>query len=341
LDLRYDTIKFDGDQGVKFNQADLDRLTQALFLFARKPVSDTLVLSGGVRIEQAETSGKNNTYNTADDEPFLPNPWGAPIPNPNYPAQPIPNESFDKTVTKQGWAADFSLSWQATDSFALWAGYDRIYHYPALDEVASYQGFALPDPFNENLDPETGHNFEIGAKYRDETWTASATLFYMILCGEIAYDSVINQNVNIGDTSRLGADLDLEWKKENYGASAHCALVRAQFDGGPNDGKTVPLVPSMYTTTSFWIKPVDSLHLRATHHWTASQFGGGDKNNVEQKMDPYHLVNLSAELTINPKLKLFFKIDNLFDQQYASTAYSQGYYPGSGRGFYGGLNLEL
>ncbi len=321
VDLFYDTLDFEGNQGAKLNFAEFSRITAGPFLFAQKPATETITLSGGARFEAARTSGENRQYDT----------FGV----------LIPEDSYDTSVTKKSWAGEISMNWQPSETVSLWVGYDRVYRYPALDEVASYQGFALSVPFNKNLDPETGNNFEIGTKYRDETWTASATLFYLTLDGEIAYDSSTNQNVNIGDTTRYGADLELAFKKKNYGISTLWSLVNATFDSGENDGKTVPLVPSVHGATILWAKPVKPLRLSATHTWTDRQYNGGNVENDSRQIKAYSLFGLRADLTCNEHLHIFLKINNLFDKQYASSAYFSGYYSGSGRGIYGGISLEF
>lgn len=347
LDLFYDTIDLSGDQGITFNHAQLSRITVGPFLFAQKEVTETLSLSGGARYECAYTTGKNKQYTKADFEPFIYNPWGQPAPNPNYPAQPDPTTSFDGTVRKTGWADNLSLNWQATDSFSAWLGYSRIYRYPSLDETASYQGFAQADPLNKNLDPEQGHDFETGVKYRSECWSASATLFYLTLENEIGYEPAYNnlgqgQNINLGATKHIGSDLNLSYEKETYGASTMLSFVKAKFDGGPNDGNSVPLVPEFQNTTELWFRPVKPLRISGTLTWLSDQFEGGDFTNTRtEKLDSYTLFGLRADWTIGQHVTVFAKIDNLTDKRYATNAYNSGYYPGQGRSFYAGASLEF
>jgi len=41
------------------------------------------------------------------------------------------------------------------------------------------------------------------------------------------------------------------------------------------------------------------------------------------------------------KIKLYFKADNILDEEYTSSAYSGGYYPGAGQTFQLGMSVEL
>lgn len=343
IDLFYDTLAFSGDQGVTVNQAELSRITVGPFLFVQKELIETLSLSGGSRYEIALTKGKNREYNKSDFPPFIPGPfpWSPPMPNPNYPPKPNPATSFEGDFKKTGLAHEISLNWQPAENFSVWIGYDRVYRYPALDESAAYQGFPLSDPLNENLDPEQGHNFETGAKYHSGSWSASATLFYLALENEIGYDSVKKLNENLGATEHIGFDLDLSYEKENYGASTMWSLVRATFDGGPNDGNAVPLVPELQNTTAVWFKPLKRVRVSGTHLWRSAQFQGGDFNNTQREIKSYGLFGLKTDIFITKQVSLFFKVDNLADKPYLSSAYSGAYYPGTGRSFSAGITMEL
>ncbi|VGO20347.1 TonB-dependent receptor [Pontiella sulfatireligans] len=343
IDLFYDTLDFDGDRETSVNDADLDRITAGPFLWAKQPVSDAISISGGARFEYARTDGKNKQLNTYTEEEFLDNPWGVLIPNPNYPGEPELDEeaSFDDDFSKHGWAAEASVLWRPSDEWSAWAGYDRVYRYPALDETASYQGYPLADPLNEDLDPETGNNFEIGCKFRSEAWSASATMFYLMMDDEISYDEIANENVNIGSTDRYGSDLELAYSKEFYGATAMAELVRAVLDGGVNDGSRVPLVPKANCSLSFWVEPISALRLAGTYSWLSSQYQGGDFGNNARKIKPYGLFGLRADLYCCDRFSLYCKVDNVLDKDYVSSAYYGGYYPGSGRAFYGGVKVEF
>lgn len=331
VDLFYDTLDFHGDQGATFNDAQLSRVTAGPFLFAQKSLAETLSISGGARYETAQTKGVNKHYTKGFFDRF----------GIFHPPSLNTGKSFDGIVQKSGWAQEISLNWQPTDQFSTWIGYDRVYRYPSLDETASYQGFALSDPLNEKLEPEAGNNVETGAKYHSGFWNASATLFYLKLDNEIGYDPIKKLNMNLGATEHLGSDLELAYDKEIYGASTMLSLVKATFDGGPNDGNTVPLVPEMQNTTAVWFKPVKRLRITGTHTWLSDQFQGGDFDNNSRQINSCGTFGLRADLTIGKHVTLFAKIDNLADKQYVSSAYTDQYYPGQGRSFYAGATLEF
>ncbi len=321
LDFFYDQLDQenyrDPNRTIVKSWADLSRVTAAPYLFAQRTFSKKTILNGGVRYEYA---GTDNQYVEYDFFGVV-----------------DPSKSYDGLVEKQGWAAELSVSQQVAKPLEVFAGYDRVYRYPTLDETAAYQGFPLSDPLNENLDPEHGNNFELGTVYEDRTWRVSLTGFYLMLDNEIAYDDVANLNRNIGATRRMGLEPELAWTKEGYGAFTRWTFVDARMDGGSNDGNQVPLVPWAYGVTSAWIEPIPRLRLTASYTFVSEQRQGNDEANTLRKMEAYGLVGLRANLAVRDALDLYVSVDNLFNETYAYSAYSGGYYPGSGRSFRAGM----
>ncbi len=321
VDLFYDQLDQenyrDPARSIVKSWADINRITAAPYLFAQRTVAEKTIINGGARYEYAGTDNRYVEYDF----------FGA----------VDPSKSYDGFVGKQGWAAELSVSQELSEQWNVFAGYDRVYRYPTLDETASYQGYPLADPLNENLDPEHGNNFEIGTKYEDRTWRVSLTGFCLTLDNEIAYDDVANLNRNIGATRRVGLEPELAWQKERYGASSRWTFVDARFDGGADDGNRVPLVPWAYGVTSGWIEPFSRLRLSASYTFVSEQFQGNDEANALRKMKAYGLVGLRANYALLDSLNFYVSAHNVFDEIYATSAYSGGYYPGSGRSFRAGM----
>jgi len=333
LDLFYDQLDQENylnkDRDIVKSWADIGRITAAPYLFAQRTIEEKTILNGGVRYEYTATDNHYIEYVANQLDPI----------RPTYKNPPDVDltKSYDGLVEKQGWAAEVSLSRQLTDTLDVWGGYDRVYRYPTLDETASYQGFPLSDPLNENLDPEHGNNFEVGTKYEDRTWRVSLTGFYLMLDNEIAYDDIAQLNRNIGATRRVGVEPEVAWNRGWYGASTRWTFVDARFDGGANDGNQVPLVPWAYGVTAAWVEPISKLRLTASYTFVSEQVQGNDEGNVLREMDAYGLVGLRANYALLDSLNLYFSVHNLFDETYAYSAYSSRYYPGTGRSFQAGM----
>lgn len=342
LDFQYDDLAvenyLDPGHGIVRSWAELDRATAAPYLFAQRTLAEKTVINGGLRYEYAGTDNRYVEYDERQLSPTI-----GPFPNPDYKSPPDvnPTNSYSGVVEKQGWAAELSISRKLGRKLELFAGYDRVYRYPSLDEAAAYQGYPLSDPLNENLDPEQGNNWELGSRFTARDASASLTAFFLTLENEIAYDAVRRLNSNIGATRRAGLEAELDWDREWYGASTRWTFVDARFDGGPNNGNRVPLVPVAYGTTSLWISPVELLRLELQHAYVSEQHYGNDEANAGPRMDAYHLFGLRAAFQAGKHVSLTASVNNLFDETYASTAYSGLYYPGEGRSFRFGLNMEF
>ncbi|MCK5845394.1 MAG: TonB-dependent receptor, partial [Victivallales bacterium] len=352
FDLFYDQLDqenyLDVNRDIVKSWAELSRITAAPYLFAQRTFSRKTILNGGVRYEYAGTDNLYTEYVANQFLPFLDTNRG-PIPNPDYknPADVDTSKSYDGLVEKQGWAAELSVLQPLSEHLDVFVGYDRVYRYPTLDETAAYQGFPLTDPLNENLDPERGNNFEIGSKYAGREWLMSLTGFYLMLDNEIAYveyqDPItgdpVRQNENIEKTRRAGIETEIAWSRAWYGASTRWTFVDARLEGGENDGNYVPLVPWNYGTTSAWVEPVPEFRVTATYTYVSGQYQGNDNANTERKMDPYGLFGLRANITMSDYVSLYFSVHNMFNETYATTAYSGGFYPGSGRSFRMGITF--
>ena len=350
-DLFYDKLKHDQltapTHGDLKAWAELERITTGPYAFAQYEVLENITLSGGARYETTRTKNKYVEYDFVHTSPpFINHPVFGLVPNPNYDPTQIErivntNNSFQGIVNKDGWAAEASLLWQPTETLSLWIGYDLSYRYPVLDETAAYQGYALSDPLNENLEPEQGHGIEAGLKYSDEHTTLSLTAFYSILENEIAYDNVQNLNINIGATERLGAELEAGYSGKYAGIHAQGSLVDARFTEDSNAGKTIPLVPWANGTVSAWVEPVPQLRLTTHYTYVGSQVEGGDFANKKEKLNDYGLLGARLDIMPTEKLTFFINVENLLDEDFVSTAYTGGYYPGAGQTVQFGISMEL
>ncbi len=349
-DLFYDRVDYqsftDATNSDLNAQADLERVTHGPYGFAQFELTDSLTLSGGARYENARTDTRYVEYDyIPTTKPFIDMPWGPEL-NPDYDPNDVvrtvnASNSFSGIVSKEGWAVELSLVWKPTESLSLWAGWDRSYRYPVLDETVSYQGYPLRDPLNSQLDPEEGDGYEVGIKYSDEHLLFSLTGYYLDLDDEILFDNRTNMNINIGPTERIGADIEAGWTAERFGIHARCDFVEARFADGPDKGRSIPLVPWAHGTVSGWLQPFDFLRLSAWYTHTAPQYQGNDYANENQRLRDYGLLGVQIDITVFDRATVFVKGDNLLDQTYASSAYGNLYYPGTERRLIVGLAMEL
>ncbi len=346
VDGSYDSLDFDDlhpdDPRYRRAWAELERLTFSPYVFAQRKLSAKTTVNGGARHEHARTDNLYVDYVDNQVLPFIELGGIGLVPNPDYKNPPdTTTNSFAGIISKDGWAAELSLIQDINENWSAWIGYDRLYRYPVLDEVASYQGFPLSDPLNQDLDPETGNEFEVGLDCSAEQWKISCSSFYMMMDNEIVFDDVANLNRNIGSTRRAGLDAELAMDREWYGAGIRWAFQDARLRGGANDGNRVPLVPWMYGTGSVWVDPAASVRLTLTYSYVSEQYQGNDEENVGRKMDAYGLLAVRADIAVTDYAQIGLAVNNLLDEVYATSAYGGAFYPGAGRSFMAGLTLEF
>ena len=352
VDLSHDQVDhtgyLSGDRTIKTSVAEIQRLTSGGYIFISRDLVHDVRLSGGIRLESASTDNSNRHYRENQLLPEYETNRGT-IPNPDYKNPPDldPDLSFEGTVEKSGWAGELSLLWKVGRQFSLWAGWDRVYRYPALDETAAYQGYPLSDPLNENLDPEVGDNFELGMKQTAGRWQASVTAYYLRLDDEISFseyedpsgNGFVRINENIGDSDRKGIEAQVSWQSAASGWKATVNWIDATLSTANRMVEKLPLVPGLEAGLSFWVKPVQSLRIQMHCRYLDEQVQGNDFENDLRRIPAYYLANASLHWDAGENLDLIAGINNLFDKAYAATAYSGGFYPGSGRQAY--LTLKM
>lgn len=382
LDLAFSKIDFTSYfqqyRDIVNSEADLSRVTLGPYLFAEAALSERLSVSGGLRYEAAIGNYQNRDHEDWQLDPI----WEQGIdiqapfptmPNPFFkdPADLDRARSYDETAIQSGLAAEFSLSLELSKAWSVFAGYDRAYRYPVMDEVAAYQGFdqgtsTRPLPFNPDLKPEVGDQFEVGLRYDSDPWDVSATAFWLELENEIAFDTYENINANIGPTRRYGVDFRASYDRQWWGASTQWAWVDARYTGGTFEyqqyiqftnppqfntfridlkGNEVPLVPRIHGVSSAWVRPWNPLELTAYYSYFSSRWQGNDYENDNfngnsEKIPAFGRVDLRASYEFK-HFKVFARLNNVLDESYAPLAFRQGFYPAPGREWRLGVNFTF
>ena len=326
------------------SEADIERTAIGGYLFWRWALGPEWELSAGVRMESAQTDYRYERFKEEQLRPELVTNRGT-LPNPAYknPPDVDPVLSFAGPVTKSGWAAEISLVKTLSETVSIWGGWDRLYRYPSLDETAAYQDYPLSIPFNRDLEPETGNNFELGIKRSGSNWSGGATVFYMVINNEIFFDEDALLNTNLGETERLGLELDASWQVERYGFSVRTAWVDASFrqKGKVGGRRSIPLVPDFTSQVTAWFLVGPDWRLSFDMQYQAERIQGNDFLNDSQRVPASFLGGISLQWEVYSGLDLTFRINNVFDRNHIVTAYSGGFYPGPGREFYAGIRASF
>ncbi len=257
----------------------------------------------------------------------------------SFPNNPALNFSRGSEETNQAYQA--GVRWEPVAELSTWLRYDRLYRLPSMDEVASYQGFPLSVPFNDQLHAETGHNVEFGGEWTPGAWSLRLNGFAQWLEGEIAYDYLKNINTNLADTRRIGAEASAGYQAGIWDAHLHYTMLTAEYESGPFAGKSVDLVPRRELTATLTCRPIDSLTVQAEYQYIGDSFEGNDSFNTREKLPSYGVANLLLRYEPKPGLSLYLRVNNLLDEHYATIKYSGIWYPAAGRQFQLGIRREL
>ena len=256
-----------------------------------------------------------------------------------FPQDPDLNFSHGNEETNQAYQA--GLRWEPDDDVSAWLRYDRLYRLPSIDEIASYQGYPLSVPFNDELHAETGHNVELGAEWTPGPWMLRMNGFAQWLEGEIIFDYLQNLNRNLADTRRIGLETAAGYQAGIWDAQVHYTTLAAEFRSGPYEGKQVYLVPKHELSATLACRPIACVMMQAEYQYISDSFEGNDFQNAQEKLPSYGVANLLLRYEPKPGLSIYARVNNLFDEHYATVKYSGVWYPAAGRQFQIGIRREL
>ncbi|MBO6102905.1 MAG: TonB-dependent receptor, partial [Opitutales bacterium] len=345
FDGSYETLdyqKYYLNTSYKSSFAYVDRFSFSPYLGADTSVWDCLDISASGRFEASRLSAKNTEYLENTILPTKEITIGGKkyiVPNPDY--GPTVKNRYNESEWMSGAGANFGLNYRFLENASVFFKFDQIYHYPTTDEVAAYQGYTMALPFNFDLKPETGQNYEVGAKYIFGGWTFTASAYLQYLQDEISFDNTQNMNVNLPDTRRYGVDLQISYDAKYGGASVFFSAVKAQFDAGEYAGKNIPLVPNFHGSAAVYAKPFEWLRLIARVNFSDSQYEGNDWANTARKIPSYYTFDFQANFQYTKYFSAFVSVENAFDEKYISCGWSGAYYPAMGRMIKAGINLKF
>ena len=312
------------NQKYKSRDANASRFDVGVYGISTYNISDDLIFSTGGRADSAYTSADWSTFTiTGNKNPTL-NKIG----------------DFNDSIWNLGFSGDIGITYKLTKTSSIYARFDQIFHYPTTDEIAYYQTGSAK-PFNTDLDPEHGQNYEIGYKLKNNKISSNINLFLLYLQNEISYDANKGLNLNLEPTIRYGLDFDASFDDEYWGISVFGTLVKSQFAGGKYDGCKIPLVAPFNGSIQAYIKPLENLKLLSRITYSTNSVMGNDYDNNEQRIPSYYTLDIQVNYSPIENITIFSAVDNITNENYAMFGYSGVFYPNLGRTFKFGINIKL
>jgi iron complex outermembrane receptor protein len=330
VDIYHQTLDVDkysdASRNNKTHATDLERDTVGWYVRDEISIGSNYILSGGFRLERAETQGKSKTLATG-------------------------TKDFDEDKDHDGNVYELSATWLPKDNMKFYTKYSTVYRYPFIDEQASYYGFGS-DTFLTDIEAEEGKSLDVGFEVYPVQNLSVAVNFYQIdMEDEISWNESTYRNENLDDTRHRGLEMFLKYGlEETFDLSVDYTHQKTTFEAGPNDGNKVPLVPNNLLTTSLDLFLPYSFNLITIVQYVDDSYLSGDFDNNAEKLDDYTVVDVLLRYKRNigeTQLTAFLKVANLFDKEY-STIGTDGqwwgentYYPSPDRKFYGGISARF
>ncbi len=291
----------------KTNAFEISQISVGPYASARLTILDALSFEGGMRWDQSVIQAVNR------------------------------DESVDDSKTHQAFVYDAALVYRPARTAKIYARYGTLFRYPFTDEQASLYGFGS-DTFLADLEAEKGFNLEGGFSFGLGTLVSlDASVWWMEMTDEIAYNNATYRNENLDQTRRLGADAAfylaplpfLEFRG-SYG------YVNAVFAAGLNEGKRVPLVAGHRADAMLSLKLPFGASIAPDAAFQGASFRGGDTANSGDQIEAFTVYGLTLRfvpVVLDGTLEFTAKAGNLLDSAYAPYVYWGSWYPAIGRNF--------
>lgn len=320
IDLTKETFNLkkyaDKDRTIQNTDTKLTKEVIGGYIADTLSLTDTLLLSGGFRIEENNVNARHKDALSPYDD--------------------------SKTCTEEAWQT--ALTWLPTDTLKVFAGIDRTYRYPFIDEQASYWGYGA-DFFNKDLKPETGINYETGVEFTPiSNLVFQATVFQTDMEDEIAANALwVNENLD--ETTHRGMELYAGYKNDYFALDTFYTWLQSEFTAGVNNGNEIPWVPQNKLDVNLALFLTDALTFNTHMGYVGSMYQSGDNENTgANKQSEYAVFDLLLEYMLpirKYETTVFAGIDNIFETKYNHLVSWGGYYPAPERTYKAGLGVKF
>jgi iron complex outermembrane receptor protein len=140
---------------------------------------------------------------------------------------------------------------------------------------------------------------------------------------------------NVGDTRRQGIEAEANLKSSKWQFHASYAFIDARFldslqlgsnspfaDANGNiqvsPGNIIPAIPRHRIKAGFDYSITDAFKVGGDALFVSSQYLVGDASNQAPQLPPYAVFNVHASYQIDKTYQVYGRIDNLFDNRYAT-----------------------
>ncbi|PKM23058.1 MAG: ligand-gated channel [Gammaproteobacteria bacterium HGW-Gammaproteobacteria-14] len=263
------------------HQVEIGQRTSAVYLHDSMAVTDSTIVSAGIRHEWVYTDATDRYDPAAPTVPCCGD------------AQAEP---FDIRQEAEIW--NIGVRQNVGDRFHLFGNVEKSARFASVDEF-----FEL-DPVLSvtSLDPlkvQTGRLYSLGAAWQSGGQRSVLTAWQGDFKNEIHYDVGAFENVNLDPTRRQGVSLNTRWQLDNtLWLTLAGSYQRAEFRRGAYAGNEVPLVPRQTGYARFDWSPLSVVTLSIAQRYVGNQFFDNDQSNdFGQRIPSYRRSDLELKAT--------------------------------------------
>jgi iron complex outermembrane receptor protein len=248
------------------------------------------------------------------------------------------NSSYDPDDDLTAWTAGLTYNFQKGSK--AYARVSRTFRLPTTEEYVTY------GVFNNDLEAEKGYNYEVGGEWSFMPGGRLSVAFYLLqMEDEISYNQDTFINENLDDTEHKGVEASLVVPVHKLlSLFGNITYSENTFTAGPNDGKTIPLVPDFKAAAGATLTLPQGFTGTVRINYVGERYFGSDRANEFPKMDEFITVDLSLNYTWQ-RYKFFLNANNIFGEKYATWAYASqygySYYPEPEQVIWGGVAVNF
>ncbi|MDO9263601.1 MAG: TonB-dependent receptor [Desulfosalsimonadaceae bacterium] len=296
-------IRTDNPVGPRKNS---DTESAGVFINNRWALSESLMVSAGARHNTYEGRFRTDENKLFDDVRM----WV--------------NGDTEK-MTWDNSAYSLGATYAFTEETSVFTSYATSFRIPNVDEFAESE---------ESLKPQEGVNLEVGGRQNFGSRMAVTIALFDIRIDDEIYYSDINRNYE-DQTIRQGIETDVTINPtDSINLWGNYTFTDAEFDEKDTD---IPLVSKHLASAGVNWQFAEKFQLAVSGTYSGSRYDGNDTdNNRYQKLDAYMVFD--TKLTWQHKSwTIFAGVNNIFNELYSTSAYSEQYYPMPERNIFGGV----
>ena len=213
---------------------------------------------------------------------------------------------------------DYKINKQKT----FFSNISRSIRSPRLDETITIGS----SPTVKNIKHQYSNEVEIGINHEYNKLDYGLSMYRKYIKNQIFY-TFANGNDNHDPSIHQGIEIDMSYKiKKNIDLNFSSGVNESYFTKGDYKNNTTPYVPKYNLNSGITFKIFEDFDANLNHKYIGSRYVGNDEHNRLEKAEEYNVFDLSVSKNYN-NFKFKSSINNIFDEEYYSTAIASSYSP--------------